>query len=226
MSLILSIETATTVCSVAVHKEGELLAVQSLYMDKSHSGLLAPSIKSLVEYCGHTLNDLDAIAVSEGPGSYTGLRIGVSAAKGLCFALDIPMVAVSTLEAMALGVNKYNYTQALLCPMIDARRMEVYCLFADHEMNIVGTTQPVIVDKSSFSEHLMNRQVLFFGNGAAKCREIIASENAVFLPDVQPDATHIGTIATEKFRNGQFEDVAYFEPFYLKEFRVTTPKVK
>lgn len=226
MSLILSIETATTVCSVALHQHGELLGSQSLYIDKSHSGLLAPSMKSLVEYCGYGLKDLKAVAVSEGPGSYTGLRIGVSAAKGLCFSLDIPLIAVSTLEAMAIGVNKYNLGQAILCPMLDARRMEVYCLLADHEMNIIEETQPVIIDETSFENILEENDILFFGNGSAKCKEVIKSPNAKFIDHIHPDAATIGAIASGKFERVQFEDVAYFEPFYLKDFKLSKPKAK
>ncbi|ELR69557.1 putative molecular chaperone [Fulvivirga imtechensis AK7] len=224
MPLILSIETATTVCSVALHDNNELLGSQSLFIDKSHSGLLAPSIKSLVEYCGYTINDLSAVAVSEGPGSYTGLRIGVSAAKGLCFSLDIPLIAVSTLEAMARGVNKYNHGQAMLCPMIDARRMEVYCLLVNAQKDIVSETRPVVIDESSFQEQLSVHKILFFGNGATKCKGVIKSDNAVFIDHVFPDAIHIGAIAAEKFQKSQFENVAYFEPFYLKDFRISQPK--
>ncbi|MBL6446368.1 tRNA (adenosine(37)-N6)-threonylcarbamoyltransferase complex dimerization subunit type 1 TsaB [Fulvivirga sp. 29W222] len=226
MSLILSIETATAVCSVALHHNGQLIGTQTLYIEKSHSGLLAPVIDSLVKYCGFTLNDLSAVAVSEGPGSYTGLRIGVSTAKGLCFALDIPLVAVNTLEAMAFGVNKYNRSEALLCPMIDARRMEVYCLIATHNMEIVEHTKPEIIDTTSFENFLLKSKVLFFGNGAAKCEEVITSENALFIDNVYPDASNVGFIAYRKYQEQKFEDVAYFEPFYLKEFRITKPKAK
>lgn len=226
MSLILSIETATTVCSVALHNDRELLGSQSLFIDKSHSGLLAPSIKSLVEYCGYTISDLEGVAVSEGPGSYTGLRIGVSAAKGLCFSLDIPLIAVSTLEAMARGVNRFNYDKALVCPMIDARRMEVYCLLVNSQGDIMLETQPVIISETSFQDQLTAEKILFFGNGAAKCRDVIMSDNAIFIDNIYPDAVNIGAIAAEKFRKSQFEDVAYFEPFYLKDFRISQPKAK
>ncbi|UII33547.1 tRNA (adenosine(37)-N6)-threonylcarbamoyltransferase complex dimerization subunit type 1 TsaB [Fulvivirga ulvae] len=226
MSLILSIETATTVCSVAVHDHGQLIGTQTLYIEKSHSGLLAPVIDSLVKYCGFTLNDLSAVAISEGPGSYTGLRIGVSTAKGLCYALDIPLIAVNTLEAMAFGVNKYNKGRALLCPMIDARRMEVYCLLANHKVQVMEPTKPEIIDSASFEDTLLKNQIMFFGNGAAKCKGIITSTNALFVDDVYPDASNIGFLAYRKFEQQQFEDVAYFEPFYLKEFRISKPKAK
>lgn len=226
MPLILSIETATKVCSVALHDNNNLLAVQTLYIDKSHSGLLAPSIESLVSYCGYALSDLNAVAVSEGPGSYTGLRIGVSAAKGLCYALDIPLLSVNTLLALAQNVAKFNVTESLLCPMIDARRMEVYCLLTDHKLNVQEETQPAIVDETFMSELLRQKQVLFFGDGAAKCKNVITSDNAIFLDHVYPDAASVGLLAYEKFKCQQFKDVAYFEPFYLKEFRIGKPKNK
>lgn len=226
MSLILSIETATTVCSVALHSNGQLVGTQTLHIEKSHSGLLAPLIESLVRYCGYTLSELTAIAVSEGPGSYTGLRIGVSTAKGLCYALDIPLIAVNTLEAMAFGVNKFNYNGALLCPMLDARRMEVYCLLADSQMNIKEATKPEIIDEGFLDNILLKNEVLLFGNGAVKCRDIVKSKNAVFIDGISPDAVNVGYLANEKFNTQQFEDVAYFEPFYLKEFRMSKPKIK
>ena len=226
MALILSIETATTVCSVALYNGKILLGSQSLFIDKSHSGLLAPSIESLVNYCGYSLPDLEVVAVSEGPGSYTGLRIGIAAAKGLCYALDIPLIGVNTLEAMAYGVNKYNATHYLLCPMIDARRMEVYCLLADHNMTVIEPTHAAIIDEHFLEDVLMGKKILFFGDGSDKCREVIKSDNAVFMTDVKPDAVNIGAIAAEKYAHKDFEDVAYFEPVYLKEFSVSKPKVK
>ncbi|MEX2335689.1 MAG: tRNA (adenosine(37)-N6)-threonylcarbamoyltransferase complex dimerization subunit type 1 TsaB [Fulvivirga sp.] len=224
MPLILSIETATTVCSVALYRGDTLLGTQTLFIDKSHSGLLAPSMASLVQYCSHKFSDLDAVAVSKGPGSYTGLRIGVSAAKGLCFALGIPLIAINTLKAMAQGVSKYNKGEAMLCPMIDARRMEVYCLVANHDMNIIDETKPVIVEEDFLQELLQEREVLFFGNGSDKCRGVIKHSNAIFIPGIHPDAANIGFLAHQKFARQQFEDVAYFEPFYLKEFRMSKPK--
>lgn len=224
MPLILSIETATTVCSVALHKKDKLLGLQTLFIDKSHSGLLAPSIASLIEYCGFKLSDLDAIAVSEGPGSYTGLRIGVSAAKGLCYALDIPLIAINTLEGMATGMRKYNVAEALLCPMIDARRMEVYCLIMNQEMELLQETQPAIVGEGFLEPLLENNKIIFFGNGSVKCKGIIQSKNAIFVDNIHPEASFVGALALNKHQQQQFEDVAYFEPFYLKEFRISKPK--
>lgn len=227
MSVILSIETATTVCSIALHREGKLLAEQTLYIEQSHSGLLAPSIKSLMNYCSLKMDELDAVAISKGPGSYTGLRIGVSTAKGICDAIDKPLIAINTLEAMAYGVSKYvNSENSLLCPMIDARRMEVYYLIADVNQNIIKPTAPLIVDSKSFSDELKETNIFFFGNGSSKCKPVIQHPNANFINNIQPSAATIGFLATESFKKKGFEDVAYFDPFYLKDFRVTKPKSK
>ncbi|UII28575.1 tRNA (adenosine(37)-N6)-threonylcarbamoyltransferase complex dimerization subunit type 1 TsaB [Fulvivirga maritima] len=224
MSLILSIETATPICSVALLNQGEILGSQNLYIEKSHSGLLAPIIDALVKQCGYKLSDLDAVAVSGGPGSYTGLRIGVSTAKGISFSLDIPLISINTLEAMAYGMNQVNYTNALLCPMIDARRMEVYCMVADNSLSQIQETAPKIVDELSFVELLNEREIIFAGNGAGKCRTAITHENASFIDLPFMNAEYVGKLAFEKFQEQIFEDVAYYEPFYLKEFRVTQPK--
>lgn len=227
MSLILSIETATSVCSIALHKEGNLLAEQTLYMEQSHSGLLAPSIKSLLSYCSKSMAEIDALAVSKGPGSYTGLRIGVSTAKGICDAIDKPLIAINTLEAMAFGVSKYIISEkSLLCPMIDARRMEVYYLLTDANQNIIKPTEPLIVDSNSFCDELKDHNIFFFGNGSDKCKPIIQHPHANFINGIKPSAASVGYLATKSFENKQFEDVAYFDPFYLKEFRVTKPKSK
>lgn len=227
MSLILSIETATSVCSVALHNEGALLAEQTLYIEQSHSGLLAPSIKSLLSYCSLVMNDIEAVAVSKGPGSYTGLRIGVSTAKGICDAIDKPLIAINTLEAMAFGVSKYvNTENSLLCPMIDARRMEVYYLLTDINQNIVKPTEPLIVDSSSFSAYLKSNNIVFFGNGSDKCKTVIKHPNASFINNIRPSAAAVGFLAYKSFEKKEFEDVAYFDPFYLKDFRVTKPKAK
>ena len=224
--MILSIETATQVCSVALHENGQLLGVQTLHFEKSHSSMLATMIKNVLSDCGITFKNLAAVAISEGPGSYTGLRIGTSSAKGLCFSLDIPLIAVSTLEAMAFGLTRYNIHKALLCPMLDARRMEVYSQVFDHNLNVVQSIEPKIIDEYAYSDLLEENQLLFFGNGAAKCASIITHSNAHFIEGVHPDATNVGALASMKYDNQQFEDVAYFEPFYLKEVNITKPKVR
>lgn len=228
MGLILSIETATSVCSVALHKEGDLIGSQELHLRKSHSEFLVVLIKDLMKYAGYELRDLDFIALSKGPGSYTGLRIGTATAKGLCFALDVPLVSINTLEAMAFGVSKfYQETNVLLCPMIDARRMEVYCLLADCEMNIVEETAAVVIDELSFKDILDEKEIFFFGDGSFKCRTLLSHfPKAKFIDDIRPSAVHVGTAVYKKIINNEVivEDLAYFEPFYLKDFQAKKSK--
>ncbi|WP_370513155.1 tRNA (adenosine(37)-N6)-threonylcarbamoyltransferase complex dimerization subunit type 1 TsaB [Fulvivirga sp. M361] len=222
----MSIETATTICSVALHLDGEIRALNSYFLDKSHSSLLQPTIRKMMDDCSFNMADLSAIAVSMGPGSYTGLRIGVSAAKGLCYALDKPLIGINTLSAMAYGVRKNNVRSYWFCPMLDARRMEVYTLLLDDQFNEIKVTHPLIVEEPPFSEYLDKQPVLFFGNGAGKCKEVIKHTNALFLDGIEPSAVYVGDLAYQKFQSRSFEDLAYFEPYYLKEFKATKPKVK
>lgn len=230
MALILSIETATSVCSVSLHKDGELLGMQELHLQKSHSGYLAVLIKDILHFANYSFKDIEVIALSKGPGSYTGLRIGAATAKGLCYALDVPLLSVNTLEAMALGVSKYySHSDYLLCPMIDARRMEVYCLISDTQMNIITKTEAVVVDNTVFMEHLELRPVIFFGDGAAKCKGILSTHpNAIFIDDIKPSALNIGLVASEKIKKSDtsYEDLAYFEPFYLKDYQAKKSVIK
>lgn len=226
MGLILSIETSTKVCSVALQKDANLLGLKELYIDKSHSELLAPLMRDLVKECGFSMNDLNAVAVAKGPGSYTGLRIGVSAAKGLCYALEIPLIGVNTLKAMAAGIKKFNFDNYLLCPMLDARRMEAYCLLMDNQGVEIRETQAVILDEHSFSEELSNNGIIFFGPGADKASGFFNRPGAFHIKNVYPSATGVAQLAYEKFKSKDFEDVAYFEPFYLKEFITRKPKSK
>lgn len=224
MAHILSIETATNVCSVALHQNAELLGHQELFVEKSHSRLLTVVIDELISHCGMSLKDLDAIAVSEGPGSYTGLRIGVSTAKGLCYSLGIPLLGVSTLEALLRSVQPFISNSSLLCPMIDARRMEVYCLLANEKGEVIEPVHAEIIDENSFKDQLEDKKIVFFGNGSDKCQQVIASPNASYVDSVTPNAKNIGKIAADKYLNQEFVDLAYFEPFYLKDFRPTQPK--
>lgn len=225
MALILSLETSTKTCSVALQQDEKLLALQEVHLEKSHSAILNAMIRDILDYCGADRRSLDAIAVSMGPGSYTGLRIGTSVAKGLCFALDIPLIAVNTLEAMAWGVNQYNLHQAMLCPMIDARRMEVYCLIRDASGELLMPTSAVVVEEDVFREYKEQGEMWIFGNGAEKSMPIIGQSCQVeLIPGVQPSARGVGALAVQKFEQKAFEDVAYFVPLYLKEFRTTKPK--
>jgi tRNA threonylcarbamoyladenosine biosynthesis protein TsaB len=220
MALILSIETATQVCSVALHDQGKLIGCQNLYVAKSHAESLLPMVEYLFKLSPYTKEDLAAIAISEGPGSYTGLRIGTATAKGLCYALEIPLIAVNTLEAMAWEMQPLNYTKALLCPMIDARRMEVYCLVMDNTGHVLEETQPCVIDSGSFQAWLTQNTILFFGDGAAKCRPILeVHKNAIFWDHIYPSAQYIGSLAYSRFQQASFVSLAAFEPLYLKPFQ-------
>ena len=227
MSLILGIETATTICSVAISDGDKLLALKEEGGAYAHAEKLTPFINEALEIAGKSLQDLDAIAVSQGPGSYTGLRIGVSAAKGLCYGLNKPLIAVSTLQAMAknLSLTKETKKGSLFAPMIDARRMEVYTALFDKENNLIEDISAKIIDENSFSNSLKENHVLFFGDGAEKCKPILGEiEHATFTNQGMPSAQYINQIAIQKLKNNEVEDVAYFEPYYLKDFIATTPK--
>ncbi len=229
MPIILSIETSTKACSAAIHQDGKLLSVSELYNEKSSSGMLTTLIEHVVKTASLTLQEIDAVAVAKGPGSYTGLRIGVSTAKGLCFTLEKPLIAINTLEAMAYSmfdVKSTNFS-TLLVPMLDARRMEVYCaVYKADTLEVIEPTQAKIIDETSFADLLEKHKIIFFGDGAEKCRATLgANPNAVFLNQtIFPSAKSIGALATRAFELQPFENVADFEPFYLKEFVGTTPK--
>jgi tRNA threonylcarbamoyladenosine biosynthesis protein TsaB len=245
MPIILSIETSTKACSAAIHQDGTLLSVSELYNEKSSSGMLTTLIEHVVKTASLTLQDIDAMAVAKGPGSYTGLRIGVSTAKGLCFTLEKPLIAINTLEAMAYSmynircticdlknqpqiiVNRKSEIVNLFCPMLDARRMEVYCaVYKADTLELFEPTQAKIIDETSFTNLFESHKIIFFGDGAEKCRATLGNySNAVFVNEVIfPSAKSIGALAIRSFEQLQFENVADFEPFYLKEFLGTTPK--
>ncbi|MDN3548511.1 tRNA (adenosine(37)-N6)-threonylcarbamoyltransferase complex dimerization subunit type 1 TsaB [Mucilaginibacter aquaedulcis] len=223
MSVILQIETATTSCSVALAIDGNVSAFKQINERNIHAEVITLFIEELVTAAGLIYDDLDAIAVSSGPGSYTGLRIGISTAKGLCFALNKPLIAIETLEAMAYGVlNNEEIVvdkNTLLCPMIDARRMEVYCALFKNEGVKVRPTAADIIDEHSFAEFLSSHKILFFGDGADKCEAILGTNpNAQFITGFVNSATYLTQKAAEKYSKQEFEDVAYFEPYYLKDF--------
>lgn len=221
MSLILSLETASVSCSTALHDNGELLGERGSDEPQSASSRLAVLINDLLHGCKVKPEMLDAVAVSSGPGSYTGLRIGVATAKGLCFGLNIPLLAINTLELMAFQISQaFNDESTLFCPMLDARRMEVYCLLADSQMKILEPTDAKIIDENSFRSWLSKSAILFFGNGAGKCREVIDHENAKFMEGVEPLASALGKMAHQKFLKKEFEEISSFEPHYLKEFMI------
>ena len=220
MALILSLETSSRRCSVALHENGKLLGRAEVAGENVHSSLLTSLIADLMKRTGYVLADLEAVAVGKGPGSYTGLRIGVATAKGLCYALDKPLLAVNTLLAMAWQVQRYRpEADTLLCPLLDARRMEVYAAVFTGGLVEVQPTQALILEADVFTEQLATTKMLFFGDGAAKLQPLLAHQpSALFLNEVFPAAEAVGALATERFGQGAFEDVAYFEPFYLKEF--------
>ncbi len=223
MALILSIETATPVCSVALHQKGMVKGSSHLFIKQEASSKLAVMIDELLERCQVQRNELNAIAVSAGPGSYTGLRIGVATAKGMCYALSLPLISVNTLDILAEQVAKYVPDDALLCPMLDARRMEVYCMLATVNRQVVLPTAAKIIDADSFNSWLIKNKIIFFGSGALKCREIIQSDNAIFIDGIYPSAEALGELAYEKLGHNQLADVFEFEPYYLKDFLIKKP---
>lgn len=217
MALILNIETATTNCSVSMAKDGKLVAIRELDTPNySHSEQLHIFIKEMLDGADLPFADLDAIAVSKGPGSYTGLRIGVSAAKGLCFSLDIPLISVPTLESMVHQVKSAEWN--FIVPVLDARRMEVYSAVYNDTRREVRETRAEIIDSASFQEFSGEGKVLLIGSGAAKCKELLSKGSFSFDDDIVPSAREMCGLSHEKFIVGDFEDVAYFEPYYLKDF--------
>ncbi len=228
MALILNIETSTDICSVSLSKDGKEVSSKVTTEERSHAKLLSVLIKELLVEENITTKDLDAVAISKGPGSYTGLRIGVSTAKGICFGSDIPLIAMNTLKIMAFAISETleSNDNTLLCPMIDARRSEVYQSIFDVNLNVIDETSAKVIDETSYSEVLKDNKVYFFGNGAPKCKDLILNDNAQFLENGFPMAASMGHLAEIEFNKRSFEDIAYFEPFYLKEFVTTTPKKK
>ena len=226
MCTILSIETATPACSCALSRDGELLLSREDFGGQTHATLLGVFVDEIMKYVRKEGITLDAIAVSSGPGSYTGLRIGVSEAKGLSYGLDIPLIAIPTPLVMAAMVAERAGEDDLLCPMIDARRMEVYATFFNRTLETIRPTAADIVDGESYLDLLSRHKVHFFGNGADKCREVITHPHAHFLEDIHPLATGMVPLAEQAFNEKRFVDSAYFEPHYLKEFVATVAKNK
>ena len=227
MSCIVHIETTTTVCSVALSEDGQCLMEKTAWDGPSHANLLAPFVEEAVSFADSHAIPLDAVAVSSGPGSYTGLRIGTSTAKGLCYGRDLKLIAVSTLELLCVPMLLHHDEvpdDALFCPMIDARRMEVYSAIYERNLKAVKPISADIIDENSYSDWLQERPVVFFGNGAAKCRQVLTHPNAIFVEGIHPLAKNMFPLAEKALAMGRTEDVAYFEPFYLKEFMTTQPK--
>ncbi|WP_370424516.1 tRNA (adenosine(37)-N6)-threonylcarbamoyltransferase complex dimerization subunit type 1 TsaB [Tenacibaculum dicentrarchi] len=224
MAIILNIETATKNCSVSLAENGKVIAIRELNDGNySHAEKLHPFIDELLKEAKITAPNIDAVAVSKGPGSYTGLRIGVSAAKGICFAINKPLISIETLNSLAHSIS---VDQGLIVPMLDARRMEVYSAVYNSKYEDVREIQAQIIDKNSFKEELAQGNVYFLGDGAAKCKEILQHDNAIFIEDKFPSATQMGVLSEAKYKKNDIEDVAYFEPFYLKDFVAGVEKKK
>lgn len=228
MACILHIETATDVCSVALSEDGAVLFSKEDFDGPQHAVTLGVFVDEVLSMADSHAKPIDAVAVSCGPGSYTGLRIGASMAKGICYGRNIPLIALPTLKVMSVPVLLMDELpeDALLCPMIDARRMEVYAAVYDRALNPVKEVGADIITPESYAEYLEQQPVYFFGNGAAKCKEVITHPNAQFIDGVQPLARWMFPLADRQFLDGAFQDVAYFEPFYLKEFVATVAKNK
>ena len=231
---ILHIETATNICSVALSQGEDLIAIRESDEDKSHGALLSVFMDEVLKEGQILPVDLHAISVSKGPGSYTGLRIGVSATKGFGYALNLPIIGMDTLLALAIGAKSSDYftdlikqyPNLLLCPLLDARRMEVYSGFYTLENEIFRKVSADIIDKNSYKKILDSNPVAFFGNGSQKVKEILQHPQAFFIDDVYPSAKNMILPSLQFFKSKKFEDTAYFEPYYLKDFVTTTPKKK
>ena len=227
MAIILQIETATPVCSVALAIDGKCVAFKELIKENSHSSLLTVMIDELLQEQGLIPQQLDAIAVSKGPGSYTGLRIGASVAKGLCYAMDKPLIVISTLKAIAWSIRETFgiKNNTLYCPMIDARRMEVYATIVDCDLNAIMEDVAVLLDEQTFSDLLKENTIIFAGDGSEKSKTILTSPNAKFV-NTLASARWMCELAEKAFQEKVFADTAYFAPFYLKEFQTTVPRKK
>ena len=230
MSCILHIETSTAVCSVAVSEDAQVIYHEESRADANHHSAAAERLGTMVDEAlsftdSHAI-PFDAVAISGGPGSYTGLRIGVSMAKGICYGRDLKLISVPTLELLCVPVllREQVPDDALLCPMLDARRMEVYAAIYDRALKPVRTIQADVVSADTYRQWLDQQPVYFFGNGAAKCMELIAHPNAHLLEGVEPLARWMQPLAERRLMNGQTEDVAYYEPFYLKDFVAKQPR--
>jgi len=224
LAYILNIETSTKNCSVSIAKNGEILAIKELNNGQySHAEVLHPFIQDILVEANIKMNKIDAVAVSKGPGSYTGLRIGVSAAKGFCFAFNKPLISIDTLTSLSYSIT---IEEGFIVPMIDARRMEVYSCVFNNKHQKERVIKAEIIDDNSFNAYLSENKVYFLGNGSQKCKEIITHKNAVFVDDKYPSAKEMAILSYEKYKKSDIEDVAYFEPFYLKDFIVIPEKKK
>ena len=225
---IINIETATTVCSVAVSENGKVILEKVSFDGPSHASLLGVFVEEAISRSKSLGLNIDAVAVSSGPGSYTGLRIGVSMAKGLCFGYNVPLISIHTLDILAYKAIKESTVSedTLFCAMLDARRMEVYAAIYDNTLKKIRETEADIISEKTYAVFLEKQPVCFFGNGAGKCKNVILSPNAMFVDDLHPVAGDMAYLSEQAYAEKRFEDVAYFEPFYLKDFLATVAKNK
>ncbi len=224
MAIILNIETSTKNCSVSIAREGQIIGFKELVdLKYSHAEKLHPFISEAATEAAISLDQIEAVAVSKGPGSYTGLRIGVSAAKGLAFAYDVPLISINTLQSLAMSIQ---VDDGVVIPMLDARRMEVYSAVFDANFKQVRDIEAEIIDEDSFRNYLEQGTVYLLGDGAHKCKAVIAHANAVFIDEKFPSAKEMATLSYKKYIDSDLEDVAYFEPFYLKDFIANKEKKK
>ena len=225
MTHILCIETATTMCSVCITENDKVIACKELNNGFSHAENLHVFIEDVLKEANLTVKQISAVAVSKGPGSYTGLRIGVSSAKGLCYALQIPLLSIDTLQSMAYAVAQTKQEDIFFCPMLDARRMEVYCAVYDNNLETIIPVNALVLDETTVEVFNLNKPVCFFGDGMSKAKALLQSKgHRLFIEDVFPSSVSMAALSFKKFSAKQFEDVAYFDPFYLKEFFTTAKK--
>ena len=221
---ILHIETATQVCSCAISCNNDLVFNRESFASQSHSTLLGVFVEEAIRFSRESNIKIHSVSVSSGPGSYTGLRIGISEAKGLAYGLNAKLISIPTLKIMASMVRKQIYQTTLLCPMIDARRMEVYTSVYDSSLNVLKPTSAKIIDENSFMNLLTGNRISFFGDGAFKCNDFITHPNAIFIPDIHPLASGMVDLSMAAYKEAKYENIAYFEPFYLKDFVASKPK--
>ncbi len=225
MAYILHIESTSTVCSVAISKHADLVAIKELNNGYTHAENLHVFINDILKENNLNPSDLNAVSISAGPGSYTGLRIGFSAAKGLAYALQIPLISIDTLKALSVAAIKKANTDALFCPLMDARRMEVYCAVYNKQLENIIPLQALVLNEESIKVFDLNKPIYFFGDGMPKAKELLQTiPQALFIDNIIPSATNMIDLAFEKYQAKQFEDVAYSEPNYLKDFFFTTAK--
>jgi tRNA threonylcarbamoyladenosine biosynthesis protein TsaB len=229
MALLLSLETTAHSFSCALHQQGELIASREITEPQSTASMLAPAIEEIFQQSGLKKNQLEGVVVAAGPGSYTGLRIGTATAKGICYALNIPLISVNSLRLMAYQVASNPEfilaDQDLLCPMLDARRMEVYCMLLQKDLKVISETEAKVLDENSFQDIFSAHTIYFFGDGSEKFKSVVKNPQAKFIEAIHPSAVFLGKLGEEKFSKGEFEDLEKYEPFYLKDFVIKKPNL-